>query len=77
MPSLVKPTFVVLVLYALWRHEWRVAVAAGAIASVATLVSLVTVGPAIRNDFLTVAGYWSSPGFVTAPKRISLLGVIE
>jgi len=73
----IKPTFIFLLLYALWRREWRVAIAAGAAAVVATLVSLVAVSPAIRSDFLTVTNYWSSPGFVMAPKSISLLGMIE
>jgi hypothetical protein len=43
----------------------------------ATLVSFLLVPHQALTDFLHVSAYWAAPGFVMAPKSISLFGMFE
>jgi hypothetical protein len=73
----IKPTYVLLLGFHLWRRDWRSIGVVLATALVGTMVPFLLVSHQALTDFLRVSAFWAAPGFVMAPKSISLFGVFE
>jgi hypothetical protein len=73
----IKPTFVLLLGFHLWRRDWRSIGVVLATALLGTIVPFLLVSHQALTDFLRVSAFWAAPGFVMAPKSISLFGVFE
>ena len=73
----VKPTYVLLLGFHLWRRDWRVVGTTLAVAAVGIVLPFLLVPHQALSDFLRVSAFWNAPGFLMAPKSISALGVFE
>lgn len=70
----VKPTFGLLLIVCLWRREWRAGAAALLSGALLTVVPFLLAPHQALVDFLGFSAFWSAPGFLRAPKSISLYG---
>jgi hypothetical protein len=73
----VKPTYVLLLGFHLWRREWRAAGSALLVGAAGLAVPFLVVPHAALADYLRVTAFWNTPGFIMAPKSISIFGVVE
>jgi hypothetical protein len=61
----IKPFFVVIALFLLWKGSRRGFIAAGVSAAVLGLGPLLAMG--LVGDYLSIGAYWSSPAFISSP----------
>jgi hypothetical protein len=73
----VKPTYVLLLGFHLWRRGWR----AGAVALVGGVLGVVVpflLAPhQALVDYERINAFYNTPGFIMAPKSISVIGVLQ
>src|SRR5581483_5436829 len=70
----IKPFFVVIALFLIWEGSLRGFVAAGVTSVVLGLIPLALLG--LIGDYVQVAAYWSSPGFIASPVSQSLTSLL-
>lgn len=72
----IKPTYLLLLGFHLWRREWRAAGAALVAGGIGLALPFLVVSSLARTDFLVVSAFWANPAFLIAPKSISAFGVL-
>jgi hypothetical protein len=70
----IKPFFVVIALFLLWKGSLRGFIAAGVTAAVLGLGPLVAMGQV--GEYLSIGAYWSSPAFVSSPVSQSFTSLV-
>ncbi len=70
----IKPFFVVIALFLLWKGSLRGFIAAGVTATVLGLVPLVLLG--LLGDYLSVVAYLGSPAFIASPVSQSFTSML-
>jgi hypothetical protein len=73
----IKPTYGILLGFHLWRRDWRGIGVTLATACLSIIAPFLLVPHQALTDFLRVSAFWAAPGFLMAPKSISLFGVFE
>lgn len=76
LASLIKPTVGFVLVFFLWKRDWRAIVACGVVGSVLLGISAAVIGPQQTLDFIAVASYWSSPTFAVSPVNQAPYGML-
>ncbi|MCC7372794.1 MAG: DUF2029 domain-containing protein [Chloroflexi bacterium] len=70
----VKPFFVLIALYFLWKRAYRGFVVAGLTATICGLLPLVVLGA--LSEYLAIAAYWGGPTFAVSPVSQSFTSLL-
>ncbi len=73
----VKPTYIVLLGFYVWRREWRAAGAMALAGAIGLTVPFLFLPHQVLADYQRITAYWNEPGFLMAPKSISIFGMLE
>lgn len=72
----IKPTLAFLLIFFVWKRAYRGSALICAVGATLLIVPAAILGKEVILDFMSVAGYWSSPAFAVSPVNQSPYGLL-